>query len=371
MQPDSSAVVHVVVAGEIGGAERMLVDLCAAAAGGERACSIALMTPNEELRALFQRTGIEIDDRGAGVKEGPLPFLKSTLGGSDKKWLLEVLAKRRAGIVHLHTFASQVVGTRAALDHGAKVVRTEHSTRVYDDPSCWPFSRWSLERTHAVVCISDHVKRVMMKKAGLSTDDRRVSVIHNGVDTEKFAPAASERSDDRVRFVALGRLDPRKGLDLALEAMTKVPEGILDIVGDGEARGDLEKRTKALRLEDRVRFVGYREDVRESIAAADVLISSAKEEGLGVALLEGMSMGKPVVAVPVGGILEIVREGETGWLADVRSADALARAMTQSIASGAEERSRRGARARQRTVDNFSVASMRSAYESVYKSLAS
>lgn len=363
------AVVHVVVAGEVGGAERMLVDLC-----GARSCtSIALITPNAELRALFRRASIEVDDRGeGGVKEGPLPFLKSTLGGSDKKWLVDVLRRRQAKIVHLHTFASQVVGTRAALALGAKVVRTEHSTRVYDDPTCWPFSRWSLERAHAVVCISEHVKRVATKRARLPPTDPRVRVIYNGVDTERFAPITRPDETGALKFVALGRLDPRKGLGLALEAMTKLPpeSATLDVVGDGDQRAALEKRTRALRLGDRVRFVGYREDVRASIASADVVLSSALEEGLGVALLEGMSMAKPVVAVPVGGILEIVREGETGWLSDVRTADSLARAMTRAIASTREERRRRGIAARQRVLDVFSVTAMRTAYESVYASLA-
>src|SRR5690242_13843003 len=105
-------VVHVVVAGEIGGAERMLVDLAAPEAA-TRPHAVALFTPNDRLRGLFRDAGLTIEDRGP-VREGPLPFLASTLGRSDVAWLEGVLARRGARIVHLHTFASQVLGTRAA-----------------------------------------------------------------------------------------------------------------------------------------------------------------------------------------------------------------------------------------------------------------
>jgi len=364
-------VVHVVVAGEIGGAERMLVDLAA----NDPNHIIALMTPNPELRALFRNAGLDVEDRGASVREGPLPFLKSTFGSSDTKWLADVFRRRRASIVHLHTFASHVVGTRAAINVGSgllRIVRTEHSARVYDDPSCWPFSRWSLERVHAVVCISEHVKRVMVKKAPAMATDSRVSVIPNGVDVDRFAPAPAPAplpGSTNVRFLCLGRLDPRKGLDLALEALTQVPAAHLDIVGEGEARSDLEKRVRSLHLSNRVRFLGYRADVRAAITDADVILSSAREEGLGIAILEGMAMERPVVGVPVGGVLEIVREGETGWLADVRTADALARVMTRAIESGPEERMRRGREARLRVIERFSLSSMRSAYASLYARL--
>src|SRR5436190_18182861 len=107
----SEAVVHVVVAGEIGGAERMLVDL--ARGKTKRPHSIALFTPNMRLRDLFADTGISLDDRSP-VFEDPVSYLTRTLGSADTRWLQEILERRRAGIVHLHTFASQVLGTRAA-----------------------------------------------------------------------------------------------------------------------------------------------------------------------------------------------------------------------------------------------------------------
>jgi glycosyltransferase involved in cell wall biosynthesis len=231
-------VVHVVVAGEIGGAERMLVDLAsrAAATGVEHA--VALRTPSDALRRMLRDAGLRVHDRGP-AREGPLPFLWSTLGPRDVAWLRGVLAEERAAIVHLHTFASQVVGTRAARLAGARVVRTEHSTRVYDDPTCWPFSRWSLARADACVAVSEHVRRVAIARAPWAAGKMRV--VHNGVDTARFAPS-SEPKPDAFTFVTVGRLEPRKGVDLALEALAGVPAARLEIVGDGQDRALLEGR---------------------------------------------------------------------------------------------------------------------------------
>ncbi|MFO0736239.1 MAG: glycosyltransferase family 4 protein [Labilithrix sp.] len=347
-------IVHVVAAGEIGGAERMLVDLV----GAGRPASIALLTPNDELRRLF--SGLTVDDRGP-VREHPLAFLRP----GDVGWLTGVLRRRGATIVHLHTFASQLLGTRAAAAVGAKIVRTEHSTRVYDDPSCRPFASWTLKRADRVVFISSHVHRTALARMPF-VRELPTSVIHNGIDPDRFAPVPRPPPSERLRLVALGRLDPRKGLDLAIEALTRVPNVELEIVGDGSERARLERLARP--LGDRVRFAGYTPDVRGALARADAVLSSAKEEGLGIALLEAMAMGRPVIAVPVGGIPEIVDDGETGWLASTRTTAALAEVIDQASRSPAEL-ARRGERAHAWVRADFTVATMRARYARIYEDL--
>lgn len=351
-------VVHVVVAGEVGGAERMLVDLVK---GQEH--TVALVTPSDALRVLFRDANVPVVDRGP-AKEGPLTYLARSFGRADVVWLEGILRDRRAEIVHLHTFASQVLGTRAAMRAGAKIVRTEHSTRVYDDPSCWPFSRWSLARADSVVCISEHVKSVALAKAPWAAPKMRV--VPNGVDVDRFAPRPLPSAGGRVRFLALGRLDRRKGVDIALDALAHVSDAELDVVGDGDERASLEAHAKDVGVASRVRFLGFTTDPREAIANVDVALSSARKEGLGVALLEAMAMGRAVVALPTGGVPEIVVDGETGWLAHGSDASALARVMSDA-AERPDERKRRGARARERVEARFSIASMRAAYADAYR----
>lgn len=353
-------VVHVVVAGEVGGAERMLVDL----ASGSEGHSIALFTPSERLRALFVDARLDIDDRGP-VREHAAATLLRSLGPLDVAWLAKIIARRGARIVHLHTFGSQVLGTRAALRAGARVVRTEHSTRVYDDPSCWPFSRWSLRRADAVCCISAHVERVAVAKAPWAAAKMRV--IPNGVDFTRFEPRAPRAPSLRTRFVMVGRLEPRKGVDIALAALAEVPTAELVVVGDGESRAKLEARARSLGVSARARFVGFAEDVRSAIADADVMLSSARKEGLGIALIEAMALGRPVVALAVGGVPEVVAEG-TGWLAAAPTADALATVMRAACADP-QERKRRGERARAHVLERFSLPQMIEAYDRTYASL--
>ncbi|MCL2778764.1 MAG: glycosyltransferase family 4 protein [Polyangiaceae bacterium] len=360
---EPSPVVHVVVAGEVGGAERMLIDL--ARGNTDRPHTVALMTPSKRLRDLLLDARLTIDDRGT-VREGPLPYIAQSLGPRDAAWLSQVISSRRAKIAHLHTFGSQVLGTRAARRMGSRIVRTEHSTRVYDDLTCWPFSRWSLRRANAVVCISEHVRRVAVARAPWAAC--MMQVVPNGVDLEKFVVAQwpDDPPDNRVRFVSVGRLEPRKGTDIALQALAHVPNAVLDIVGEGDDRDKLEKLRCKLGVTSRVRFLGFLSDVRQAVANADLALSSARAEGLGIALLEAMAAGRAVVALPTGGIPEFVKDGETGWLARCNSVEALIDAMRNAASAGREAWRTLGNQARAVVAARYSTRAMRAGYERTY-----
>jgi glycosyltransferase involved in cell wall biosynthesis len=357
-------VVHVAVAGEIGGAERMLVDLASVAGPAGAQHAIALFTPSDALRRLFLDAGLRLHDRGP-VREGPLPFLWRSLGPRDVAWLARILRDERAEVAHLHTFASQVLGTRAARRAGARIVRTEHSTRVYDDPSCWPFSRWSLARTDAAVAVSGHVRAVALARAPWAAD--RMTVVANGVDTSRFSPRERPKGGGFV-FTIVGRLEPRKGVDRAIGAMAGIPGATLDVVGDGEARAALEAQARALGVADRVHFHGYVEDVRPLLARAHAVLCASRSEGLGVALLEAMAMGLPVVGFAVGGVPEIVVDQETGLLCRANDVGALTATMRRATAMGAMLAAL-GTSARRRVVERFSVESTRAGYAAVYAKL--
>lgn len=370
-------VVHVVVAGEIGGAERMLVDLVQASRA--RHHTIALATPSDALRRFFLDAGLEVDDRGYAA-EDTRAFLRRSLGLADVRWLGQVLRARRAGIVHLHTLGGQVLGTRAALANGARIVRTEHSTRVFDDPSAWPFARWSLRRAHASVAISAHVRDVALRKAPWARAS--MTVVPNGIPLDRFAPGPFPAADEPrpLRLVAVGRLDPRKGFDTALQAVAKVPGCELTIVGDGEARDSLEALVRELGIGERVTLVGHAPDVRPFVAEADVALSSARKEGLGIALLEAMAMGRPVIALPTGGVVEFVEDGVTGWLASgTTTTDLMAVVRTvvdgfQRIGHGTAPHAlpgiaERGRLARALVERRYAVRAMAEGYERIYARL--
>jgi glycosyltransferase involved in cell wall biosynthesis len=360
----------VFVAGEVGGAERMLIDLASHPELSGADHVVALRTPSARLARLLRSAGLHVRDGGV-TRESPAAFLWRSLGPGDAAWLSDVLLSERADLVHLHTFGSQVLGTRAALRCGARVLRTEHSTRVYTDPTCWPFSRWSLARADVVVAISRHIRHVVLTRD--PSVRGRLVLVSNGVDPSRFAPRPARPTQkldgDSFAFALVGRLERRKGVDLALEALSRVPRATLDIVGDGQERGALMRQAAALGVVARVRFHGHVDDTRHVLANADAALCSSREEGLGIALLEAMAMEKPVVALPVGGVPEFVKDEETGWLARERTGESLAARMRDAMADAKRIRVLGGA-ARAAVIGTYSLRAMCDGYRDVYTRLA-
>ncbi len=366
-------IVHVVVAGEVGGAERMVLSLArrpASEGSGARRHLIALWTDAPAVRAFFTDASVDVvtPPGSAGGTIGR-DILRGATGGRDVRWLAQLLRDSGARAAQLHTFASHVLGTRSARRAGVAVIRTEHSTRVYDHWLCRPFSHWSLRRATAVVAVSDFLRRQIC--ACVPGVAARVSVIRNGVSSAlAHAPARSLTTHEGpMRLGMVARLEPRKAIDRAIAALAKVDGPRLDIVGDGPCRPALEKQVAALGMGDRVRFWGYRSDPETILAEVDAVLCSSRTEGLPVGLLEAMALGRPVVAVPVGGVPEIVTEGETGWLAPDMSIDALAATMRSAISLGRGELARRGERARAAVARRFTEAHMRESYEQIYRGL--
>jgi len=363
---DVPGVVHVVVAGEMGGAERMVLDLARSHAESGARHAVALIASCRKVEEMYEQSGVRLYSHGP-CRENPGAYLWRSLGPSDVAWVASILLRERASVAHLHTFGSQVVGTRAALRTGAAVLRTEHSSRVYTTPSCWPFSRWSLVRSDAVVAISDYIRSVVLHKAPQVA--ARLEVVGNGVDSSRFAHAPKPRPDGRpFAFVTVARLEPRKGVDLALDAIARLPHATLDIVGDGSERARLERHAADLGVGARVRFHGFLTDPLPAMQRADAALASSTDEGLGLGLLECMSAGLPVVAVPIGGIPEIVLDGVTGWLSTDRSIDALARAMSLAMTSRARAREI-GEGARLFVERRHSLGSMAASYGRLYQKL--
>lgn len=368
-------VLHVVSAGEVGGAERMLVDLARRGPAGAATRvrhAIALFTPGDgPLRAFFRDADLEVHDAGPS-SEGPLAVVGRTLGSAALEQVVQAARSLDAHLVHVHTFASQALGARAARELGLPLVRTEHSTRVYDDPSCWPFAAYSLLRAAAVVAISEHLAAVVRRRAPCVRD--RLVVIPNGIDEARFAsvpppaPAASSANEGPLRLVAVGRLDRRKGFDDAIRAVRAVPDVTLEIVGDGEERGALETLVSREGVGDRVTLTGWLADPSPALARADAALCSSRSEGLGLAFLEAMSTGRPVLAVPVGGVVEFVEDERTGLLAAGTSVADLTGLLRRAVAARATLPAL-GAAARDRVHRRYTAPAMADAYAVLYAGL--
>ncbi len=209
----------------------------------------------------------------------------------------------------------------------------------------------------------------------------KIRYIPNGVDTEQFKPDPHIRLQVREKlgleknfvWLAVGRFDVPKDYPNMLQAFSQVvkekPESFLLIVGDGLLRRSIEKLAFKLKIDDRVRFLGTRQDIPQLMNAADAYVMSSKWEGMPNVLLEASACGIPIVATNVGGNNEVVLDGRTGFLVPPKDPKALAEAMLNLMSLPEEKRKEMGLEARTHVETNFSLSRVVDLWETLYQEL--
>jgi glycosyltransferase involved in cell wall biosynthesis len=169
------------------------------------------------------------------------------------------------------------------------------------------------------------------------------------------------------RLIAVGRLKAPKDFLTLVRALAALPDRAFEaqIVGDGPDREEVAAEIRRLGLEGRVQLAGERSDVPELLAGSDVFVLSSRSEGLPVSVLEAMAAELPVVASDVGGLAELVVDGETGVLVAPGDPTALADALGRLL-DDRELRQRLGAAGRARAEDSFDLAAFRRAHVELY-----
>jgi glycosyltransferase involved in cell wall biosynthesis len=169
--------------------------------------------------------------------------------------------------------------------------------------------------------------------------------------------------------LALGRLHRNKGFDLLLDAMARLPDLHLWIAGTGELQRELEAQAARLGVADRVRFLGWREDVPALLAAADLLVSSSRWEPLGNVVLEAWMAGVPVVATASAGPSELIADRVSGRLVPLEDAAALAAAIAE-VAGDRELRATLVAGGRAAYEADFTEARIVARYQAFFAEVA-
>jgi glycosyltransferase involved in cell wall biosynthesis len=317
-----------------------------------------------------------------------LPDVGRRIGLADARALVAMRAEMRAfapDVVHTHAAKAGTLGRAAAWTTGvpARVHSFHgHVFHGYFSPAVSGavvrFERLMGAITTAVA-VPGASQRAEIGDRYRIVPSRKLRVVPYGV-TMPPPPSAETRAAARARFGltaplvigALGRMAPVKNQALLIDAFARlatdgrVGDAQLLFVGDGECRVDLETRARAAGLGDRVRFYSWIPDLAEAYAALDVLALSSRNEGMPVTALEAMAMGVPVVSTAVGGVVDLIRDGETGWLApsgDVRGyADVLARVVGADRASVA-------ARARAHVAEHHSFERAGTVLAATYREL--
>jgi glycosyltransferase involved in cell wall biosynthesis len=250
------------------------------------------------------------------------------------------------------------------------VVHTKHG-RNYPDRPVAVFKNWLASCfTDRVVPVSEDAATVVRQIERVP--GRKVRVIRNGIDLDRFPFVHRNGQHTGKHAVHVARLCISKDQSTLLHAARRVldiePDFRLTLVGDGADREALLALKKTLGLDERVMFLGERDDVHPILAGADLFVLSSVEEGIPLTILEAMAAGLPVVATAVGGNPEVVLPNETGLLVPPQSPQMLADAILILLRDPNRAR-RMGAAGRNRVEQQFDVRKVVGSYEALYERL--
>ena len=239
------------------------------------------------------------------------------------------LRRIRPDLLHLHGYKALTYAALAA-PRACASVATHHgvtahsrSVRAYE-----ALARRLYRRLTRVVAVSE--AGVEELRAG-GVPAARISRIPNflALDLAPLDPSGPLLAGVAPELLYVGRLSPEKGLDVLLDAVRHVDGLRVRLLGEGRSRAALEAQVASMALGGRVQFQGFCDDVRPYLGAAQVLVLPSFREGLPMALIEAVAAGLPVVASRVGGIPQLVRDGDNGLLVPPGDAPALAAALTR------------------------------------------
>jgi sugar transferase (PEP-CTERM/EpsH1 system associated) len=293
----------------------------------------------------------------------------------------------RPAIVHTRALSGLDALLPARLAGVRHCVHGEHGWNVDNLPGESWKPTW-LRRIHSplverYIAVSKDLQQYLIRSVGIRAS--RIRQIYNGVDTERFSPAASRRVDllpenfqgrELVVFGTVGRIQAIKDQATLVKAFAELlrrhPEltarARLAIVGDGPLLPALRDLTKSLGVDALVWLPGAHTDVPEILRALDVFVLPSLAEGISNTILEGMATGLPVLATAVGGNVELVRDGHSGRLFRAGDVDALARLLAEYVVDPAL-RAAHASAGRQIALERFGLDVMVARYQSVYESL--
>jgi glycosyltransferase involved in cell wall biosynthesis len=365
VQP-SLKIAHVLSSLEIGGAEQVALNLAAGQVElGHEVHVVSLAGgPDGPHAAGFRKTGVQVHR---------LPKLGPTVDPSLPLRLAWLFRRLRVDIVHSHNPQPVIYAAPAARLARIPLVHTKHGENP-DSPRGAALRRYASRLASVFVAVSRQTALDAEQQGEVAVG--RAVVIENGIDLGAFAPNAAARAMVRAELAVppdarvigtVGRMDAIKNQPLLVRATAPLlgPDLHLVIVGDGPHREAVEKEVLGCGKAPFTHLLGRRTDVGHLLAAFDIFVLSSDSEGLPMAIPEAMASALPVVSTDVGGIRDVVADGETGYLAPKGDAAAL-RSCIERLLGDAGALRAMGARAREVCLSRFSSVSMRDRYLEKY-----
>lgn len=302
--------------------------------------TLCVLRRRDNLTEHFEERGIRIHHLGRG-KLDPLTLFD----------LIKLIRKESTNLIHAHGYGSSNFGRLVGAICGIPTI-----VHAHDEDSNYPWYQALADSflsrfNHRVIAISKAVRKSCIKKR--KTPEDHVLVMYNGIPLEEFKMPEPEEVEKQKRRLGIypdlrivgtvAKLREEKGIEYLLKSAPKVlavlPNTLFVIVGDGPLRKQLEVLSRQLQIDQNVIFLGYRHNVSNILPVFDMKVLPSLTEGFGLAMVEAMAMGKPIVATNVGGIQEILKDGETALLVPPKDPEALAEKIIYLLKS--KDRARR------------------------------
>ena len=353
-------VAHVVIGGDVAGGQMVALSLAEAA-----------RSAGHEPWFVSPSAGPFVDlVREAGFEADVVP-IGGALDVRTLARLTRALRSRRAELVHTHGhFGVNVQARVAARLAGARAIshmHIENAFRAGRGRSLQvALDNATARLCEALVAVSDATRRSLLAQ-GYPAD--RLVTIHNGIDPVE--PAEPLRLADGTTVLEVARLADVKGQRTLIAALVGLDAAAVlvgrDLERDGAYEASLRREAERLGVADRVVLAGYRPDVPQLLAGCDVFCLPSTAEGLPIVILEAMAQGKPVVASAVGGVPELVVDGETGLLVPPDDPQRLAEALRKLLADPALAKAM-GEAGRTRVRERFSASAGATRVLALYES---
>lgn len=326
----------------------------------------------------FEKEGIKVIRLNVKSKHDPkhLPQLKS------------IIKQEKIDLLHAHIWnpASCRYAFFAGSQTNTPIVTTEH------DPFkiSWLkdlFKKNTLKKIDKIITVSENNAKIIQQLYPKHAE--KIQVIHNGIDTtwwqsqllrfsnkdlKKIKIEKFFAKEDTLIIITVAELHERKGLEYLIRSIPLIVEDFsntkLVIVGEGPNRKNLETIVEKLKIKHLVTFMGRQKNVPKLLKSSNIFALPSKREAFGLVNLEAMLTPLPIVASKVGGIPEIIKDGETGILVESENSHALAAAIKTLIADSGKRNEMANA-GQKRALEHFDAKKMAEEYEQVYSKILS
>jgi N-acetyl-alpha-D-glucosaminyl L-malate synthase BshA len=296
--------------------------------------------------------------------------------------MVEVAEFEKLDLLHVHYAIPHATSAYLAKEmlrksRDLKIFTTLHGTDITLvglEPSFLPLVKFSIEKSDGVTAVSRFLKEKTITNYSCETD---IHVIPNFVDTDLFKPESNGEFRKAIApngekiLVHTSNFRPVKRVSDTIRVFEKIQKEIpskLILVGDGPDRSECERLCRQLELYDKVKFLGKQDGLVEILSSSDLFLIPSQSESFGLAALEAMACGLPVISSSVGGLPELVRHNETGFIAEIGDVDRMAKYALELLTN---ERKYKlfSENSRQRAVNKFDKSKVVPLYEDYYEQI--